>query len=122
MTEEQRREYFEFEEKQKLLKEEFEKHKKQLELELKKLRTEVNDSIKSFDISVQQLSERRNKVQLAITSQELYITTITNNLSVNEKELNNIKIYRNKLKLIKESTIIKLKHKLSQLKSQVINK
>jgi len=87
MNEEQRAEYDAYQDKLKAWEEAREKERKALELELKKLRTEVTDLVKAFDEKVEELAGLRIRVQLAISTQEMYILRLRMGLMEGEDEL-----------------------------------
>lgn len=76
MTDAQRKEVEDFDEKFRLLQEEQNKYKKSLEIELKRLRSDIKDKLKEFNDKVERLAKVRLLTEREILSQELYMSRL----------------------------------------------
>ncbi|XP_073858763.1 cilia- and flagella-associated protein 43 isoform X17 [Macaca fascicularis] len=94
-TEEERKQFKDYEKKVKELNEERDKYRKSLEAELKKLQNSIQESTQAFDEHLKRLFERRVKAELVTNQEELKISNLAfsllldEELSSREKFLNN---------------------------------
>nr|XP_054516493.1 cilia- and flagella-associated protein 43 isoform X23 [Pan troglodytes] len=94
-TEEERKQFKDYEKKVKELNEERDKYRKSLEAELKKLQNSIQESTQAFDEHLKRLFERRVKAEMVTNQEELKISNLAfsllldEELSSREKFLNN---------------------------------
>ncbi|XP_064229968.1 cilia- and flagella-associated protein 43 isoform X3 [Aotus nancymaae] len=94
-TEEERKQFKDYEKKVKELNEERDKYRKSLEAELKKLQNSIQESTQAFDEHLKRLFERRVKAEMVTNQEELKINNLVfsllldEELSSREKFLNN---------------------------------
>ncbi|XP_023061978.2 cilia- and flagella-associated protein 43 [Piliocolobus tephrosceles] len=94
-TEEERKQFKDYEKKVKELNEERDKYRKSLEAELKKLQNSIQESTQAFDEHLKRLFERRVKAEMVTYQEELKISNLAfsllldEELSSREKFLNN---------------------------------
>ncbi|XP_074238943.1 cilia- and flagella-associated protein 43 isoform X7 [Saimiri boliviensis] len=94
-TEEERKQFKDYEKKVKELNEERDKYRKSLEAELKKLQNSIQESTQAFDEHLKRLFERRVKAEMVTNQEELKINNLAfsllldEELSSREKFLNN---------------------------------
>ncbi|XP_040128666.2 cilia- and flagella-associated protein 43 isoform X6 [Ictidomys tridecemlineatus] len=93
-TEEERKQFKEYEKKVKELNEERDKYRKSLETELKKLQNSIQESTQSFDELLKKLFERRVKAEMVINQEELKINNLVFSLLL-EEELTSREIFLN---------------------------
>uniref|UniRef100_A0A7S1UCA8 Cilia- and flagella-associated protein 43 n=1 Tax=Phaeomonas parva TaxID=124430 RepID=A0A7S1UCA8_9STRA len=84
MSDDQRKEVEEWEERLKSFHEEQDKHRKSLGLELKKLQTEVAEVVRGFNEKVETFARQRVQVLNTITSQEFYVARMTHSIAEDE--------------------------------------
>ncbi|XP_006166470.1 cilia- and flagella-associated protein 43 [Tupaia chinensis] len=84
-TEEERKQYKEYEKKVKELNEERDKYKKSLEAELKKLQNSIQESTHNFDELLKRLFERRVKAEMVVNQEELKINNLIFSLLLDEE-------------------------------------
>ncbi|XP_008059280.1 cilia- and flagella-associated protein 43 [Carlito syrichta] len=94
-SEEERKQFREYEKKVRELNEERDKYRKSLEAELRKLQNSIQESTQSFDEHLKRLFERRVKAEMVVNQEELKINNLVfsllldEELSTREKFLNN---------------------------------
>ncbi|XP_076691131.1 cilia- and flagella-associated protein 43 [Callospermophilus lateralis] len=93
-TEEERKQFKEYEKKVKELNEERDKYRKSLETELKKLQNSIQESTQSFDELLKKLFERRVKAEMVVNQEELKINNLVFSLLL-EEELTSREIFLN---------------------------
>uniref|UniRef100_A0A8D2ALT4 Cilia- and flagella-associated protein 43 n=1 Tax=Sciurus vulgaris TaxID=55149 RepID=A0A8D2ALT4_SCIVU len=93
-TEEERKQFKEYEKKVKELNEERDKYRKSLETELKKLQNAIQESTQSFDEHLKRLFERRVKAEMVVNQEELKISNLVFSLLLDE-ELTSREIFLN---------------------------
>ena len=108
MTDAQKKEIEEFDEKYKALQEEKAAYRKSLELEMKRLRMEIQDSKKSFDEKINSMERIKILVSRDILSQELYISRLS--LSMVKREQAEIMLKSTEVEIEDNR---KLRHELS---------
>ncbi|XP_049712075.1 cilia- and flagella-associated protein 43 isoform X2 [Elephas maximus indicus] len=86
-SEEERKQFKEYEKKVKELNEEKDKYRKSLEAELKKLQNSIQESTQAFDEHLKRLFERRVKAEMVVNQEELKIANLIFSLLLDE-ELN----------------------------------
>ncbi|XP_054437726.1 cilia- and flagella-associated protein 43 [Pteronotus mesoamericanus] len=84
-TEEERKQFKEYEKKVKELNEERDKYRKSLEAELKKLQNSIQESTQSFDEHLKRLFERRVKAEMVVNQEELKINNLVFSLLLDEE-------------------------------------
>ncbi|XP_008588228.1 PREDICTED: WD repeat-containing protein 96-like isoform X4 [Galeopterus variegatus] len=84
-TEEERKQFKDYEKKVKDLNEEKDKYRKSLEAELKKLQTSIQESTQNFDDYLKRLFERRVKAEMVVNQEELKINNLVFSLLLNEE-------------------------------------
>ncbi|MBZ3873071.1 Cilia- and flagella-associated protein 43 [Sciurus carolinensis] len=93
-TEEERKQFKEYEKKVKELNEERDKYRKSLETELKKLQNAIQESTQSFDEQLKRLFERRVKAEMVVNQEELKISNLVFSLLLDE-ELTSREVFLN---------------------------
>uniref|UniRef100_A0A8C2UMZ9 Cilia- and flagella-associated protein 43 n=2 Tax=Chinchilla lanigera TaxID=34839 RepID=A0A8C2UMZ9_CHILA len=93
-TEEERKQFREYEKKVKELNEERDKYRKSLEAELKKLQNIIQESTQNFDEHLKRLFERRVKAEMVVNQEELKINNLVFSLLLDE-ELNSREMFLN---------------------------
>uniref|UniRef100_H0UV81 Cilia- and flagella-associated protein 43 n=1 Tax=Cavia porcellus TaxID=10141 RepID=H0UV81_CAVPO len=93
-TEEERKQFKDYEKKVKELNEEKDKHRKSLEAELKKLQNTIQESTQNFDEYLKRLFERRVKAEMVVNQEELKINNLVFSLLLDE-ELNSRETFLN---------------------------
>ncbi|XP_017552052.1 cilia- and flagella-associated protein 43 isoform X1 [Pygocentrus nattereri] len=96
-TEEERRNFKEYEKKAKDLREEQEKYRKTLEAEMKKLQTSIKGATQAFDETLSKLFEKKVKSEMVIYQEELKIANLAHSLLIEEEILNREKDLNYKL-------------------------
>ena len=91
MTDAQKKEIEEFDERYQALQEEKAAYRKSLELEMKRLRMEIQDSKKSFDEKVASMERIKMMVSREILAQELYISRLALSMVKREQAWNYLK-------------------------------
>ncbi|XP_044516108.1 cilia- and flagella-associated protein 43-like [Gracilinanus agilis] len=86
-TEDEKKQFKEYEKKVKDLNEEREKYKKSLDTELKKLQNSVNEATQTFDTILKRLFGKRVKCDMVIKQEELKIAILTFSLLLDEELL-----------------------------------
>lgn len=84
-SEEERKQFKEYEKKVKELNEERDKYRKSLEAELKKLQNAIQENTQNFDEHLKRLFERRVKAEMVINQEELKINNIVFSLLLDEE-------------------------------------
>ncbi|XP_045425313.1 cilia- and flagella-associated protein 43 isoform X3 [Lemur catta] len=84
-TEEERKEFKDYEKKVKELNEEKDKYRKSLEAELKKLQNSIQESTQNFDEHLKRLFERRVKAEMVVNQEELKINNLVFSLLLDEE-------------------------------------
>ncbi|XP_006526595.1 cilia- and flagella-associated protein 43 isoform X2 [Mus musculus] len=84
-SEDERKQFKEYEKKVKELNEERDKYRKSLEAELKKLQNSIQESTQNFDDHLKRLFERRVKAEMVINQEELKINNIIFSLLLDEE-------------------------------------
>ncbi|PNJ87186.1 CFAP43 isoform 3, partial [Pongo abelii] len=108
-TEEERKQFKDYEKKVKELNEERDKYRKSLEAELKKLQNSIQESTQAFDEHLKRLFERRVKAEMVTNQEELKISNLAfsllldEELSSREKFLNNYLIRKQHEKVMDRS-------------------
>ncbi|XP_023571341.1 cilia- and flagella-associated protein 43 isoform X2 [Octodon degus] len=100
-TEEERKQFGEYEKKVKELHEERDKYRKSLEAELKKLQNFIQESTQNFDEHLKRLFERRVKAEMVVNQEELKINNLVFSLLLDE-ELNSRELFLNNYLLRKQ--------------------
>ncbi|XP_037660766.1 cilia- and flagella-associated protein 43 isoform X2 [Choloepus didactylus] len=93
-SEEERKQFREYEKKVKELNEERDKYRKSLEAELKKLQNSIQESTQNFDEYLKRLFDRRVKAEMVVNQEELKINNLVFSLLLDE-ELNTREICLN---------------------------
>ncbi|XP_060027355.1 cilia- and flagella-associated protein 43 [Erinaceus europaeus] len=84
-SEEERKQFREYEKKVKELNEEREKYRKSLEAELKKLQNSIQESTANFDEHLKRLFEKRVKADMVVNQEELKINNLVFSLLLDEE-------------------------------------
>ncbi|XP_059517311.1 cilia- and flagella-associated protein 43 [Myotis daubentonii] len=84
-TEEERKQFKEYEKKVRELNEERDKYRKSLEAELRKLQNSIQESTQNFDEYLKRLFERRVKAEMVINQEELKINNLLFSLLLDEE-------------------------------------
>ncbi|XP_045438024.1 cilia- and flagella-associated protein 43 isoform X2 [Pipistrellus kuhlii] len=84
-TEEERRQFRDYEKKVRELNEERDKYRKSLEAELKKLQNSIQESTQNFDEYLKRLFERRVKAEMVVNQEELKISNLLFSLLLDEE-------------------------------------
>ncbi|XP_021007063.1 cilia- and flagella-associated protein 43 [Mus caroli] len=84
-SEDERKQFKEYEKKVKELNEERDKYRKSLEAELKKLQNSIQENTQNFDDHLKRLFERRVKAEMVINQEELKINNIIFSLLLDEE-------------------------------------
>ncbi|KAM9618738.1 cilia- and flagella-associated protein 43 [Trichechus inunguis] len=84
-SEEERKQFKDYEKKVKELNEERDKYRKSLEAELKKLQNSIQESTQAFDEHLKRLFERRVKAEMVVNQEELKITNLSFSLLLDEE-------------------------------------
>ncbi|XP_057635892.1 cilia- and flagella-associated protein 43 [Chionomys nivalis] len=84
-SEEERKQFKEYEKKVKELNEERDKYRKSLETELKKLQNSIQESTQNFDEHLKRLFERRVKAEMVVNQEELKINNLVFSLLLDEE-------------------------------------
>ncbi|XP_054585197.1 cilia- and flagella-associated protein 43 [Eptesicus fuscus] len=84
-TEEERKQFKDYEKKVKELNEERDKYRKSLEAELKKLQNSIQESTQNFDEYLKRLFERRVKAEMVVNQEELKINNLLFSLLLDEE-------------------------------------
>ncbi|GAB5578762.1 cilia- and flagella-associated protein 43 isoform X1 [Prionailurus iriomotensis] len=84
-SEEERKQFKEYEKKVKELNEEREKYRKSLEAEMKKLQNSIQESTQNFDEHLKRLFERRVKAEMVVNQEELKINNLIFSLLLDEE-------------------------------------
>ncbi|XP_036430574.1 cilia- and flagella-associated protein 43 [Colossoma macropomum] len=100
-TDEERRNFKEYEKKAKELREEQEKYRKTLEAEMKKLQTSIKDATQAFDETLSKLFEKKVKSEMVIYQEELKIANLAHSLLTEEEILNREKDLNYKLEKVR---------------------
>nr|XP_020017388.1 cilia- and flagella-associated protein 43 [Castor canadensis] len=93
-TEEERKQFKDYEKKVKELNEERDKYRKSLEAELKKLQNSIQESTQNFDDHLKRLFERRVKAEMVVNQEELKINNLLFSLLLDE-ELSSRELFLN---------------------------
>ncbi|XP_012517094.1 PREDICTED: cilia- and flagella-associated protein 43 [Propithecus coquereli] len=93
-TEEERKQFKDYEKKVKELNEERDKYRKSLEAELKKLQNSIQESTQNFDEHLKRLFERRVKAEMVVNQEELKINNLVFSLLLDE-ELSSRELFLN---------------------------
>uniref|UniRef100_A0A8C5UTN9 Cilia- and flagella-associated protein 43 n=1 Tax=Microcebus murinus TaxID=30608 RepID=A0A8C5UTN9_MICMU len=93
-TEEERKQFKEYEKKVKELNEERDKYRKSLEAELKKLQNSIQETTQNFDDNLKKLFERRVKAEMVVNQEELKINNLVFSLLLDE-ELSSRELFLN---------------------------
>ncbi|KAM8781135.1 cilia- and flagella-associated protein 43 isoform 2-T2 [Rhynchonycteris naso] len=93
-TEEERKQFKDYEKKVKDLNEERDKYRKSLDAELKKLQNSIQESTQNFDEQLKKLFERRVKAEMVVNQEELKINNLLFSLLLDE-ELNSRETFLN---------------------------
>ncbi|KAF6107961.1 cilia and flagella associated protein 43 [Phyllostomus discolor] len=93
-TEEERRQFRDYEKKVKELNEERDKYRKSLEAELKKLQNSIHETTQNFDEHLKKLFERRVKAEMVVNQEELKINNLVFSLLLDE-EINSRETFLN---------------------------
>ncbi|ERE78832.1 WD repeat-containing protein 96 [Cricetulus griseus] len=123
-TEEERKQFKEYEKKVKELNEERDKYRKSLETELKKLQNSIQESTQNFDEHLKRLFERRVKAEMVINQEELKINNLVfsllldEELNSREQFLNNYLLKKQEEKSKSSKAIQKAKEDLDVFKEQ----
>ncbi|XP_028632191.1 cilia- and flagella-associated protein 43 [Grammomys surdaster] len=84
-SEDERKQFKEYEKKVKELNEERDKYRKSLEAELKKLQNSIQENTQNFDEHLKRLFERRVKAEMVINQEELKINNLVFSLLLDEE-------------------------------------
>ncbi|XP_054546099.1 cilia- and flagella-associated protein 43 isoform X3 [Talpa occidentalis] len=84
-TEEERKQFKEYEKKVKELNEERDKYRKSLEAEMKKLQNSIQESTQNFDEHLKKLFEKRVKAEMVVSQEELKINNLVFSLLLDEE-------------------------------------
>ncbi|XP_066211577.1 cilia- and flagella-associated protein 43 isoform X2 [Saccopteryx leptura] len=84
-TEEERKQFKDYEKKVKDLNEEKDKYRKSLDAELKKLQNSIQESTQNFDEQLKKLFERRVKAEMVVNQEELKINNLVFSLLLDEE-------------------------------------
>ncbi|XP_012578915.1 PREDICTED: cilia- and flagella-associated protein 43 [Condylura cristata] len=84
-TEEERKQFKEYEKKVKELNEERDKYRKSLEAEMKKLQNSIQESTQNFDEHLKRLFEKRVKAEMVVNQEELKINNLVFSLLLDEE-------------------------------------
>ncbi|XP_016067689.1 PREDICTED: cilia- and flagella-associated protein 43 isoform X2 [Miniopterus natalensis] len=84
-TEEERKQFKDYEKKVKELNEEKDKYRKSLEAELKKIQNSIQESTQNFDEYLKRLFERRVKAEMVVSQEELKINNLVFSLLLDEE-------------------------------------
>ncbi|XP_037015418.2 cilia- and flagella-associated protein 43 [Artibeus jamaicensis] len=84
-TEEEKKQFRDYEKKVKELNEERDKYRKSLEAELKKLQNSIQESTQNFDELLKRLFERRVKAEMVVNQEELKINNLVFSLLLDEE-------------------------------------
>ncbi|XP_038173912.1 cilia- and flagella-associated protein 43 [Arvicola amphibius] len=105
-SEEERKQFKEYEKKVKELNEERDKYRKSLETELKKLQNSIQESTQNFDEHLKRLFERRVKAEMVVNQEELKINNLVFSLLLDE-ELSSREQFLNNYLLKKQEEKVK---------------
>ncbi|XP_021086318.2 cilia- and flagella-associated protein 43 isoform X2 [Mesocricetus auratus] len=123
-TEDERKQFKEYEKKVKELNEERDKYRKSLEAELKKLQNSIQESTQNFDEHLKRLFERRVKAEMVVNQEELKINNLVfsllldEELSSREQFLNNYLLRKQEEKSKTSGAIQKAREDLDAFKEQ----
>ncbi|KAL1789130.1 cilia-and flagella-associated protein 43 [Sigmodon hispidus] len=123
-SEEERKQFKEYEKKVKELNEERDKYRKSLEAELKKLQNSIQESTQNFDEHLKRLFERRVKAEMVVNQEELKINNLVfsllldEELSSREQFLNNYLLKKQEEKSKSSEAIHKAREDLDVFKEQ----
>ncbi|XP_048192304.1 cilia- and flagella-associated protein 43 [Perognathus longimembris pacificus] len=126
-TEDEKKQFKEYEKKVKELNEERDKYRKSLEAELKKLQSSIQESTQSFDDHLKRLFERRIKAEMVVNQEELKINNLVfsllldEELSFREKFLNNYRAKKQEEKCQTTDAIRKAREDLDMYKENYDN-
>ncbi|KAI5932524.1 Cilia- and flagella-associated protein 43 [Manis javanica] len=84
-SEEERKQFKDYEKKVKELNEERDKYRKSLEAEMKKLQNSIHESTQNFDEHLKRLFERRVKAEMVVNQEELKINNLVYSLLLDEE-------------------------------------
>ncbi|XP_045047474.2 cilia- and flagella-associated protein 43 isoform X2 [Desmodus rotundus] len=84
-TEEERKQFRDYEKRVKELNEERDKYRKSLDAELKKLQNSIQESTQNFDEHLKRLFERRVKAEMVVNQEELKINNLVFSLLLDEE-------------------------------------
>ncbi|XP_059955887.1 cilia- and flagella-associated protein 43 isoform X1 [Mesoplodon densirostris] len=84
-SEEERKQFKEYEKKVKELNEERDKYRKSLETEMKKLQNSIQESTQNFDEHLKRLFERRVRAEMVVSQEELKINNLVFSLLLDEE-------------------------------------
>ncbi|XP_077604592.1 cilia- and flagella-associated protein 43 [Crocuta crocuta] len=84
-SEEERKQFKEYEKKVKELNEERDKYRKSLEAEMKKLQNSIQESTQNFDEHLKRLFQRRVKAEIVVNQEELKINNLAFSLLLDEE-------------------------------------
>uniref|UniRef100_A0A673SW44 Cilia- and flagella-associated protein 43 n=1 Tax=Suricata suricatta TaxID=37032 RepID=A0A673SW44_SURSU len=84
-SEEERKQFKEYEKKVKELNEEKDKYRKSLEAEMKKIQNSIQESTQNFDEYLKRLFERRVKAEIVVNQEELKINNLVFSLLLDEE-------------------------------------
>ncbi|CAK7301467.1 Cilia- and flagella-associated protein 43 [Vulpes lagopus] len=93
-SEEERKQFKDYEKKVKELNEERDKYRKSLEAEMKKLQNSIQESTQNFDEHLKRLFERRVKAEMVVNQEELKINNLVYSLLLDE-EINSREAFLN---------------------------
>ncbi|XP_025322904.3 cilia- and flagella-associated protein 43 isoform X1 [Canis lupus dingo] len=93
-SEEERKQFKDYEKKVKELNEERDKYRKSLEAEMKKLQNSIQESTQTFDEHLKRLFERRVKAEMVVNQEELKINNLVYSLLLDE-EINSREAFLN---------------------------
>ncbi|XP_055976813.1 cilia- and flagella-associated protein 43 [Sorex fumeus] len=126
-SEEERKQYKDYEKKVKELNEERDKYKKSLDAELRKLQNAIQESTQHFDELLKRLFDRRVKAEMVVNQEELKINNLLFSLLLDEElcsreeYLNNYLSRKQEEKSQTSEAILKAKENLEMYKEQYDN-
>ncbi|XP_054975154.1 cilia- and flagella-associated protein 43 [Sorex araneus] len=126
-SEEERKQFKDYEKKVKELNEERDKYKKSLEAELRKLQNAIQESTQHFDELLKRLFDKRVKAEMVVNQEELKINNLLFSLLLDEElcsreeYLNNYLLRKQEEKSQTSTAILKAKENLEMYKEQYDN-
>ncbi|XP_028730485.1 cilia- and flagella-associated protein 43 [Peromyscus leucopus] len=123
-SEEERKQFKDYEKKVKELNEERDKYRKSLEAEMKKLQNSIQESTQNFDEHLKRLFERRVKAEMVVNQEEMKINNLVysllldEELSSREQFLNNYLLKKQEEKNKTSEAIQKAREDLDVFKEQ----